>query len=270
MATEKQQITTYNGKNIFFYPNSHRYKLENEKGYLLSPSAITGILDKSQALLIWNDKLIKDFYSKIEENKYSTWEVQKLFEEALEIRKIKVEEAQDIGSIVHDYAENTAYAKAYGLSLPEIPENIPEQAMVGIQAFLKFEIEKNVKYLEAEKFIYSEKNYTAYVGRFDAIIEIDGVRILTDYKTSKGVYTSQKYQLAGYDLALIEEYEFKGEKLPYEKIGVLHFDKNTGEPTLHILSDEERKLAQEAFKALLTVKSIEKSLNVWEKKKDEE
>lgn len=269
MATEtkKELITTYNGKKIIFYPTSHRYKYEDAKTYLVSPSSVTGILDKSQQLLIWNDNLIKAYAEALETREYQDWEVKKLFEEALQLRVTKLEEAKTVGDIVHDYAERTAWCKTMGEPLPEIPEEAHEndQAMQGIQAFLQFELDENVEYLDAERFIYSESHGVPYVGRFDTIIKVRGMRILTDYKTSKGVYTSQKYQLAGYDLALIEEYAARKEELPYDAIGVLHFDKNTGVPTLHILPEEERVLAQKAFKGLLVVKDIEKQLNVWSK-----
>jgi hypothetical protein len=272
--TEKELITTYNGRNIVFYPNSHRYKYEEAKTYLVSPSSVVGVLDKSNALLIWNDRLITAFIEKTakENPTWQDWEVVKMVEDALGQRKIKLEEAGEVGDVIHAYAERTAWAKTMGEPLPEIPE-LPEdtdenrakheQIMSGIQSFLKFEQEENVEYLDAERFVYSESHVVPYVGRFDTIMGVRGMRVLVDYKTSKGVYSSQKYQLGGYDLALIEEHEYRKQPLPYDAVGILHFDKNTGVPTLHILTEEERKMSQDAFKALLIVKDIEKVMNVW-------
>ena len=281
-ATLKEIITTYNGRKIVFYPNSHRYKYEDAKNYLVSPSSVVGILDKSNALLIWNDRLITEYIEKTAKlnPQWQDWEVMKMVEDALGQRKIKLEEAGTIGDTIHDYAERTAWAKTMKEALPEVPELQEitedmteeeiatikanyEQVMNGIQSFIQFEKEENVEYLDAERFIYSEKNGVPFVGRFDAIIKARGMRILTDYKTSKGVYSSQKYQLGGYDLGLIEEYGYRNEPLPYDAIGVLHFDKNSGVPTLHILTEEERVMAQNAFKGLLIVKDIEKTMNVW-------
>lgn len=272
--TEKELITTYNGRNIVFYPNSHRYKYEEAKTYLVSPSSVVGVLDKSNALLIWNDRLITAYIEKVakENPQWQDWEVIKMVEDALGQRKIKLEEAGEIGDMIHAYAERTAWAKTMGEPLPEIPE-LPEdtdenrakheQIMSGIQAFLKFEEEENLEYLDAERFIYSENNGVPFVGRFDAIIKARGMRILTDYKTSKGVYCSQKFQLGGYDLGLIEEYEYRKQPLPYDAVGILHFDKNTGVPTLHILTEEERQMSQNAFRSLLVVKDILKVMDVW-------
>lgn len=280
--TEKELITTYNDRKIVFYPNSHRYRYEDAKTYLVSPSSVVGVLDKSNALFIWNDRLITEYIEKTAKTnpQWQDWEVVKMVEDALGQRKIKLEEAGAIGDMIHAYAERTAWCKTMGEPLPEVPEPpvitedmteeeiatanaTYEQVMRGIQSFIKFEQEENVVYLDAERFIYSEKNGVPFVGRFDAIIQARGMRILTDYKTSKGVYSSQKYQLGGYDLGLIEEYEHRKQPLPYDAVGILHFDKNTGVPTLHILTEEERKMSQDAFKALLIVKDIEKVMNVW-------
>ncbi len=281
MATEtaKEVIKTFNDKTIIFYPNSHRYRYEDSKSYLVSPSSVTGVLDKSNQLLIWNDRLVTDYIKSLTEcaegaepKSFLDWEVRKLVEDALGQRKIKVEEAQEIGDVVHGYAERTAWAKTVGDPLPELPD-LPEdtdenrakheQIMTGIQAFIRFEQENAIEYLDAERFVYSESHGVPYVGRFDAIIKVNGLRVLTDYKTSKGVYSSQKYQTAGYDLAMIEEYAYRGLDLPYDAIGILHFDKNTGIPQLHVLTPEERKMAQDAFKGLLVVKDIEKTMNKW-------
>lgn len=266
MATEtlKREIKAYDGTTIIFYPNSHRYKIEGEKTYLLSPSSVVGALDKSQALLTWNDNLIKEYAENLENRGYEGWEVKELIKKALVIRTEKLDDAKEVGDIVHDYAETTAYAKAFNMPLPEIPEGISEQAMMGIQAFIKFDTENQVKYHEAERFVFS-KATIPYSGKFDAIIEVNGEKLLVDYKSAKRIYSSALYQTAGYDIAMIEEYKARGLELPYEKIAILHFDKNTGVPTLRILTPEERTQAQECFKALLIVKNTEKKLNTWGK-----
>lgn len=266
MATEKQVITTYDGKTIHFLPNSHQYRLidGSEKGYfnLTSPSAVVGVLDKSQALLIWNDNLIKDAVTKIEELMYSREDVIAKVEELLKVRTTKLDEAKDVGTFVHEYAELTAYNLFNGASYPEIPEDLPEQALSGINAFINFCEDNKMKFIDVERFIYSK---LGYAGKLDVICEINGVPTLADFKTSKGVYTSQKYQLAGYDEAISEECEYLGKDLPYKQLAVIHLDKNTGIPVLHILTDEERADCREAFRALLRVKLIEKKYNVWSK-----
>lgn len=273
MATaEKQQITTYNGRIINFYPNSHQYRYEGEKTSLLSPSNIVGIVDKSQALLIWAERLTTSYVQeKLEEGKtYLKSEITDLVAQAVDQRNQKLEEAQDVGTVVHDYAEMSAYHKAYKMPLPEIDyDNLSEQQLRGIQSFIKFEVEHDCEYHEAEKFVYSEKHGVSYVGKLDTVLTLNyegsKIRVLSDFKTSKSIYTTHKMQLAGYDLAMIEEYEYKKEPLPYDKLAIIHLDKDTGEPKLVILTDEERKDMQNAFIHALHLKNINKKYDKWSK-----
>lgn len=264
--TEKISITTFNNQKIDFLPNSHQYRLldNSEKGYtnLLSPSSIVGIIDKSTALLIWNDNLIKTEVVKMDEGYYTREDVIAKVDDLLKLRTTKLDEAKDVGTFVHDYAEATAYNLYNGLAYPEIPEEAPEQALAGINAFIKFCEEHKMKFVDVERFIYSPMGYS---GKLDVICEIDGVPTLADFKTSKGIYLSQKAQLAGYDFALVEEHRHLGKELPYKQIAIIHLDKNTGVPTLHILSKEERLDMREAFISALKLKSIDKKYNVWSK-----
>jgi len=267
MATEKQIITAYNGTQITFYPTSHRYKLENEKTYLLSPSSIVGIMDKSQALLTWNDNLIKGRVASIDEVEYNKNDVITLVDSLLNVRKEKLEVAGETGDIVHDYAEQTAYCKAYNQPLPEIDlDTLSEEQVRGITSFIKFNGENNPKYIEAERFVFSQNNGEKYIGKLDTMFEINGITYLGDFKTSKNVYFSHKVQLALYDLALIEEYNFKNQPLPYTNLAIVHLDKNTGEYTIHYISEEERKDLHGAAISALKLKALDKKYNKWEAK----
>lgn len=254
MATETQIIETYNGKKVTFYPNSHRYKDEN--GEILLPSSIVKT-DKSDILLAWNDNLIRDYAEQLEDRDYAGWEIKKVIGDALELRKTAVKEAQDTGTIVHNFAEASAYARVANTNLPEIPEDADDKTLSGIKAFLSFEALSNIEYLDAERFVYSENCGVPYVGRFDAIASINGMRYLLDYKTSKSVYDEHYFQLAGYDIAARED-----ERIPsYDAIAVLHFDKETGIPTLHVLNEDERHVAREVFIAMLKSKHWQKQFS---------
>jgi hypothetical protein len=164
----------------------------------------------------------------------------------------------------------SAYHKAYKLPLPEIDyDNLNEQQLKGIQSFIKFEVEHDCDYIEAERFVYSETHGVPYVGKLDTILQLnsDGKkwRILGDFKTGKSVYVTHKIQLAGYDLAMIEECEYKKIPLPYDGLGIIHLDKESGEPKLILLSEEERKDMQQAFIHALHLRSINKKYDKWSK-----
>lgn len=252
MATEKKAFKTWNGKEVIFYPNSHRYKLGDE--YLLSPSAIVGVIDKSRPLQIWNDNLIKeDVYSQTQET-YTLDEHRNDVLRLIDLRNVRLKEAQNIGTAIHKYVEDQAYAKTNGLPLPEIPEGIDEKA---IEAFISLELSNDIEYDDVEQFVYSEKYGVPYCGVLDSRIVLNGKKTLVDWKTAKSIYFTHKVQLAGYDLALEDEHG-GFENLPYEQVAIIHLDKNTGEANIHILTDEERNDCREAFLLALKLKTLVK------------
>lgn len=251
--------TLYKGEvEITFYPDSHRYKLAGERSYLTSVTAITGIIDKSRVLIPWAVGLTGAFLRKyLEEaaaNNFTKEELYSVIDEALVQHTVKKEAAADTGSQVHDIAQKIGEELRDNLPLSDIGENLPDQVKNGVAAFINWVVDHNVKFIECERMVYSRKY--GFVGITDAIIEIDGKRYLIDYKTSKGVYNEQKYQLAGYTIAYEEE---TGEKLDGQMI--IHFNKETGEFTVHEISNEDNNLNKETFLHLVAVKSREKELS---------
>lgn len=264
--TEKKLITAYDGTKIDFYVNSHRYKEVGEKTYLLSPSNITKIIDRSTPLMIWNDNLIKDKVNDIDEVLYNKNDVLTLVDNLLNLRNEVLEEAGETGDVVHNYAEQTAYAKAFGLDLPEIDINsLTLDQVNGITAFTQFNNDKKPIYLDAERFVFSKNHKYKYIGKFDTILEFDNKKYLGDFKTSKSVYFAHMVQLALYDLALIEEYKYRNEPLPYDSLCIIHIDKKTGEYTIYEFTEEERLELHEAGICALGLKALEKKYNKWKK-----
>ena len=262
MAANKKTIKVYTGEEITFYPDSHRYKRDGDSGYMISPSAIVGILDKSTALMIWNNNLIRSYFQKeiVKENTYLGEEVLDKLEVAFKERERVLEEAKSVGTIVHDYAEAFAYYKVMGGEAPEIAEDTPQAALNGINAFLEWINKHNVEFVDVEKLVYS-KNHD-YVGHLDALCRIDGKLTLLDYKTSKDVYTSQLYQVAGYKVALIEENKYWGKDENIETY-ILNFNKETGNLIEYPISQEDHDLNVPAFLGLLAAKKREKQLSKW-------
>lgn len=262
MATNKKTIEMYDGSNITFYPDSHRYKKEGDTKYMLSPSAITGLIDKSTALLIWNDGLIRSYFmSNIEEDKnYLSEEIKEHLEQALQQRTVKVEEAKTFGSMVHDYAEAYAHAKVFGGDMPVVPDDAPKEVLNGISAFLDWNDAHKVEYIDTERMVYSSDHQ--FVGHFDVLAMVDGKLTLIDYKTSKRVYTSQQYQLCAYKLAYEEEAKFKG-KFENLDLMILDFNKETGELIEFPISQEDYEKNVPAFLGLLACKKREKELSTW-------
>lgn len=155
---------------------------------------------------------------------------------------------------MHQYAEDYAKAMIEQSEIPEIPEDVPEEVMNGINAFLNWVTQHNVEFLESEVLLYSQTH--DYVGKTDIVAKVDGVKGIFDYKTSKGVYDEMRFQLSGYKNSYEEE---RKEKLPTH--GILHFDKITGEFTPYIYTGEDHEEDFKAFLGCLAVKRRIKELN---------
>lgn len=128
-----------------------------------------------------------------------------------------------------------------------------ERVRAGINAFLNWFVENDVQFLHAEKLVYSPTH--GFAGLVDAVANVNGKRTLIDYKTSKGVYTEMRYQVAAYCLAFEEEY---GKSL--DGAMILHFDKETGVCNSHPMSEDELTKDSSAFLACLALKKREKEL----------
>lgn len=208
-----------------------RLRKHNEER--ISPSTATGVIDKSGPISWWATNCMRQ---KIEQDldegvPYLKTELEDIIKNAQYNYKDVRDEAAEIGTYVHDWAEEFARAKMKGNEAPSLPnkpeevdkkdweERIYPQIVAGIEGFVDWYHDHNVKFLEVESIVYSiEDNYW---GRFDAIAEVDGEICLIDYKTSKGIYLSHKLQTSGYWKAKEEEV---GEK--FDKALILHFQKD--------------------------------------------
>jgi hypothetical protein len=227
MATKTNVRTEelYGGDiKINFYPDSHRYKLDGEKTYLISATGCTGIIDKSQVLIIWALNLAKGFINthleNSKENRFTKEELGPIIEEAMKQHTIKKETAADIGSQTHDWCERFAKAQINKTEIPEIPEapeitenstdeekkkaDDMEKVQNGIMGFLEWFNSRKVVFEASERLLYSKIH--GVVGITDFIARINGFRVLGDFKTSKGVYDEQYLQLSGY-MGMAEEEE---------------------------------------------------------------
>lgn len=207
--TEIIESLAYNGQvKISFYPNSHRYKVD-DAGVAVSPKGVTtilGIKDKSAALVSWATELGRDYLlEKFEAGEPIT--ALEIFE-ASKLHTVRKEEAADIGTKIHDWCEGYIKSKL-GLPGYEILPALPEEKAVqlGVSAFLDWEHEHKVKFVSSERMIYSRMH--KYVGTMDIEAIIDGKLALVDLKSSNGLYNSVRMQTAAYAMADMEEFPEK-------------------------------------------------------------
>lgn len=252
----------YNGKVIidFFGEGAfHYYKKRGSKDTIISVTSAVGIVDKSSALIWWAIGKCKDFLhanlellAKTKDGKV----IAELIEEAGKQHQLAKEEAADLGTQVHDWVDKYTQANKKIKAEMVKPENLKgldERVVNGISAFLRWIKKQKVEFLENEKLVYSNKH--DYVGLLDAKAKINGKLALVDYKTSKGVYSTYRYQTAAYLKADEEESGVK-----YDERWILKFGKDDGEFEAYKLENLEEDF--KAFIACLDVKKREKFLSL--------
>ena len=195
----------WGGKKIHSYTASKGDKI-------ISVTKVTGRIDKSNALIIWATRLMAKFLS---DNFLGKILTESAIGESLKKWRDAKEEAADIGTAIHDWIE----AKIKGLE-PDIPAD--DKVKNGVLAFLKWQNENKIKWLENEKIVYSKKHH--YIGKLDAVAKIGGKIYLIDYKSSKKIYPEFYLQTAAYQLAYEEEH---GKSIIDGRI-LLHLGKEDG------------------------------------------
>jgi len=202
-----------------------------------SVTGATGIIDKSGALMGWVAKMM-GLYLLAEKDKGNFQITEEMIDRAKrEYRRLKTE-AADLGTEIHKWTSDWIKGKN-----PAMPTD--ERVVNGITAFLKFQKEHKVKWLESERIIYSKKHN--YWGVLDAIGKIGKDLVLIDFKSSSGIYPEMFIQTAGYQLAYEEE---TGKKIT--KRMIVKFGKEDGKFEVREL--DNGKEDQTAFVAALTLK----------------
>jgi hypothetical protein len=112
-----------------------------------------------------------------------------------DFRKVR-DKAADIGTICHFLIE--CYFHNWEPDLSEYAPDDIERAKIAFANFLQFWNEQELTVLEPEVQLVSERHL--FGGTIDApSVDSKGRIVLLDWKTSSGIYTSQKLQLAAYE-----------------------------------------------------------------------
>jgi hypothetical protein len=257
----------YDGQVIAtHYPLAHRYIIvdQGEKVKGFSVTAVTGQLDKSQALIIWATRL--DFAwlrQKLEARtgeRFSVEELYPLIDEAEKQHSIAKEKAASIGDMAHDWAERFSIAKKLKTKTPDMPdiEKYPE-AHHAITSFLEWYNDHDVVFHDAERLLFSRKYH--YYGLTDTIATVDGKLYVIDYKTANAFYDEHRYQISGYRGAYEEEIKAK-----VDGSMVLRFSKEPkeGVPDFEatFIDNESHVKDFEVFLHLLAVKQRQAEVSV--------
>lgn len=246
MAEEKAFTLTplYGGKVVVkFFEVSHQYWISRDFGKkFVRASGVTSyinIKDKSKPLGIWQQGMTLDFLLDalaqgivLDENKCIESVIQ---------HELFLQEAADIGKEIHGWIElyirHKLKQKGFE-KLPPMPE-FPE-AITGVNAFFEWEKAHKVKWVSTERVVYSLKNN--FVGQMDLDAIIDGLRCLSDFKSSNGLYNGVRMQTAAYLKADEEERSYAkkiSKKDQYEGRWAIRFSKYTEKE--HVIRETRKK-----------------------------
>lgn len=199
-----QESSLYKGKvKIRFFPDSHIYMVDGKRK--TGVTTYISILDKSRALMSWKGQRVADFLlSNLKKGKIT----EEIICAASYIDEIEKEEAAVLGSEIHDWCEKYINATLGKGSMPEMPEK--KEVQVGVNAFLDWAKEHEVKFLSSERVVYSRKH--DFIGKMDIECKVDKKLVLVDLKSSNGLYNTVRLQTAAYVRADEEESgrEYKG------------------------------------------------------------
>lgn len=202
---------------IQFNENSHRYKLDGKpavgvttfiKSASPTPMALISWMKGQTAEALFNSLTVPG------ENGYypreSFWPVSEttkkdLIKQAKLADKEKAQEAADIGTICHGFAE--LHSLGRDKDAAELLERVRGAATwpkinACVEKYLDWSSHNKGRLIKAEGLIGSP--HYKFCGKFDRLDDVDGKVILRDYKTSKGFYIEQYIQLAAYSIALEE------------------------------------------------------------------
>lgn len=184
-------------------PGRHIYMVDGIRK--TGVTTILGIKDKSVPLVSWATGLSADYLEDlIKKGKVVTLDDVYVSEGLYSVRK---QEAADIGTKIHDWAEKYIKhkLKIKGYAFPEMPDE--KEVQIGINAFLDWEKEHEVKFISSERVVYSKKY--DYIGKMDVEAKVDGKVCLIDLKSSNGIYNAVRMQTAAYAKADEEEQKKK-------------------------------------------------------------
>lgn len=287
-ATKKKASDRENGGDLFsffggkvnlkkrMYGTAPSFKREGATETVLSVTRCTKNLDKSKALIPWAVKLVGTHITTHVESLKAPHmlkeEVLVLVSEAVLAPDQAKEKGGDTGTLIHDYAHEFAQMKIDGKkgtpSLAHLDENNEEhaKALNGISAFLDWYNTNDVEFLEMEKMVYYNSEFcddpakplVEFYGYIDLVARVNGKLVVVDYKSSKGVYNEQRYQVAAYREAF-NAGRSKGEERAGAAL-IVNFNKETGALITKEVSEEECALDFSAFLGLYAVACRERVL----------
>lgn len=212
-----------NGHIIEHDEESHKYTIDG-KPLCGVTTILSGGYPKNQRIYDWQikegAKWVLNEIGKIPEHNQTLEHELALIKESPNAYKKGLEEACDIGHLVHEYAYQVEAKKP--ITKPQdLSEEHLEIYVKCCEQFDEWKEANGDEIVALEELVCSTKY--KYAGRFDRLANRKGVITLSDYKTSSGFYITQFVQMAAYAMA-IEEWM----GIVVDDIEIVRFDKKTG------------------------------------------
>lgn len=151
-----------------------------------------------------------------------------LVKEAKGVARRKATAMANVGTLLHDYAYQFEILgrvnEGLRKSILESPDL--EKALACIKSFRRYHRKHTSKLISAESIVASPTY--RFAGKFDKLSSDGKDVILTDYKTSSGIYADQLVQLGGYSIAIKEWFD-----ITVTAIEILRFGKDGSFETLY-------------------------------------
>lgn len=208
----KEENTLYDRERLVFNERQHRYFYDGV--HVPGVTTILNIISKGDALTRWASNCAVDYLTPRLQGEVSTEELGFILNEARTAFETVKNEAGHIGTLAHNWIEQ----HLRGGSEP-LPEH--EKARNACEAALKWMQDNEWETIDVEQRIFSPTHL--YAGTRDWFVRIRGRLAIADWKTSKHVYDSYRFQTAAY---LRAEEEDSGVVIPDRWI--FRIDKETG------------------------------------------
>ncbi len=258
LPAKVESSTSFDGKHtIEFNEASHRYKLDG-KACVGVTTFLKGGLPTSQGLVSWQKGQALEHLWNATVNREVDLETKaELFKAAKLADRAVAQEAADVGTVLHAFAEHRAKGELEEAStlLDKVfgVEKWP-QIKSCVDKYLEWESHNRGKYMASEQLIASPMYM--YCGKYDLLSKRDGKIVLSDYKTSKAIFLEHKIQLAAYRLALRQWSDIR-----VDAIEILRFGKTGDEFETEYIDDSQflADLEEQAVRCRLTYGFVTKN-----------
>jgi hypothetical protein len=202
----------YGGEvQVTFNPLVHRYVVSDvscDGGKPFSPPSVTKVLgamvDKSEPLTAWAGKCAQAKMLELIQpgRMYSAEELQTIGYYVKDAHKNVVKAACDVGHEFHEWVQNYLGARMSLGGFPEPPENT--QVRNCARAARAWILQVDLKPFTVERILYSRKHRVIGTADVAGLSTINGRTAVIDWKSSKDLHTSYRFQTAVYRAMLHE------------------------------------------------------------------